>query len=613
MFDEMTNNAHPVALRALEQGAYNENWAESTRPRVLAAVRKAPKIFHVLDKLLPEDIPLDRIEVDYAFERMSGNEETRLKCGLKTKKALYTWWSTYGSFCDVVSGNRSSRSALQNREDDWAELISILQLKDDQQGFLSKFDSLAVSTLIRVCRENDLSCNDLNAPAFLALSSKLKPSTMHTAVNGIKVLDLLNGNQTVPGRYLPSVRANDLGDWHVPANRKVPPLHHDFSALVETYIKQRRTGQTKLLFGITERTMNKDGFGDCRAKNVRVALRWMWHGLVTLGLASEIEFNPSILTQSVLLHDLAACCYVGKLGPICSQQTRRDHVASVQNFLDWITPGLAKEVSPEFWKSSNITKPEEHTPNEKFKRAFCLTYIRSPDQQRAFSNLPSVLFQYARPLISEFRSLGLKGKNGLSVQQHRALDLAIVCMITTINTRFPLRLNTIRQLNIGGLDRHIEFPDMPGSADIVALNISGKIMKNRKTAPEVLLLPDLDYEPRQIFEWYLEDVYPWVLKSKVKYDRCRDVDKLFAGLSTDTLRIMWNRTLPDFGFEITPHMPRHLIASLLKSHGVSIEDIAELLCIKPKVVAEHYAFVDSNSKMGSVMQKHAKIINGHGG
>ena len=613
MFDEMTNTAYPKAKRALENGAFNDVWAESTRSRVAAAVRKAPRIFHLLDKLLPEDTPCYRSEVDYAFDRLNRCEELRLRCGFKTKKALYTWWSTYGSFCDVVSGERPHRRALHNKEDDWAELLRIVETEDSRPKSLSDFEVLAILRLIQICRANDLSCQGLNARALLAISSKLKPSTMRSAINGIKALDVMNENQVVPGRCLPSVRAKDLGDWKTPANRKVPPLHHEFSALVESYIKQRKTGQAKVHFGILERTIDTKGIGESRAKNIRVALRWMWHGVVTLGLASETEFDPSILTQSVLIHDLAACCHEGKLGPICSQQTRRYHLATVQSFLDWVTPGLAKEVSRDFWKSSQITRPKELTNNEKFKRDVCLKFINDPDQQRAFFKIPSVLFEQARPLISEFRTLGVKGKNGLSIQQHRALDLALVCVIATINTRFPLRLDTISNLLTGGPDPHVNLPIGVGTGESVVLNISGDIVKNGVTAPGVSLMPNAGYAPREIFEWYLDEVYPWVLKSKVKYDRCRDADKLFGGLSTDTLRIMWNRTLPALGFDLTPHMPRHLIASLLKSQGVSIDDIAALLCISPKVVADRYAFVDSNGTMRTVMQTQAKLIQGLGG
>jgi hypothetical protein len=50
------------------------------------------------------------------------------------------------------------------------------------------------------------------------------------------------------------------------------------------------------------------------------------------------------------------------------------------------------------------------------------------------------------------------------------------------------------------------------------------------------------------------------------------------------------------------------VASLLLANGVSIEDVAELLCITPGVASRNYAFVERSTIIQGVMKAQGAIF-----
>lgn len=607
MFDEINPIDSQTALFDLENGAFDNHWKKSTRVRVRASVRKAPKVFRVLDRLLPEDVPINRLEVDYAYARLKADRSLRERCGFKTQKALYTWWSTYGSFCDVVTGVRDRAKALKFRDDDWADLKNFFRSNEEDPDAPEQFDVIEIAALVRECRWYGLSIKALNEETVLDLVGKVDPNVMRAIIKGLLCLTAQHETGCLPEQLSPRVTSEEVKTWRFQTARRVPPLHRKFFDLAEEYITKCQTGRETVEFGSEKRTFDTKGIGKCRTKNLKVALRWLWHGLVILKLADEYEFDQSILSKPALLFDVATACSEGKLGICCSPITRRDNVLMVSSFLHWIYPGSTNQFEGKLWESNMLAKPEEKTKNEIFKQRTCLEFIGSRDFQREFYGQPSYFFKKAKPLIANFGSLGKAGSKRTSVQQHHALDLAIMAVLTTLMTRFPLRLNTISQLLLHGVEPHVVLPNDLQYEQGVFINITGDIMKNGRAASGQLLHDD-NYAPGEILNWYDEEVHPLILKHKVKYKKDRLPNRLFGGLGTDFLRGVWNKGMSHLDRDYTPHMTRHLIASLLKSTGVSIDDIAELLCISPKVAASNYAFVDSNTNLKGVLNVQAKLI-----
>jgi len=130
--------------------------------------------------------------------------------------------------------------------------------------------------------------------------------------------------------------------------------------------------------------------------------------------------------------------------------------------------------------------------------------------------------------------------------------------------------------------------------------------KNGHCADGVPLIPSGSVSPRKILEWYIAEAHPLVLRYKSTKPELLRPEKLFCGLHLDTLRRIWRRHTSEAGLVVTPHMCRHLLASLLYSKGVPIGHIAELLGDTVDMTEKAYTFVDRAMQIQSVMDAQAR-------
>ena len=600
-----------TALKNLADGRYDDVWAKNSRLKIRGSVRKAPKVFAaIVDFTSPDQILCDVVELDRIVAPFLKKRTFPSRCGFKSFQSFRTWHSNTRSFFDVVSGRRSSMTAIMAQEDEWTVLIAHLSGLRGSPRVLSEYEMLAIFSLVRECRIRGIGPADLRAETIEAFAPHLRPGTKNAIKRACERIDSLRADSRVPREFLPPAPIGKLLALSGPQIRTVPPLSDHFSALLDSHVEALVRGSKTAFFGTMERTVETKAIGEDREKNIRVAIRWYWHGLVALGLASpDTRVNLKVIAEPVVLHDVVRACAQGRLGAICDGETRRARVMMVISFLDRLAPGYGAKIGEAFFEDRSLGRdPTREKSDAAFKEETCLEFIHDRSFQHRFFSLPLKCVEEARPLIAKFGDLGPVDGRPLTGAQHRALDLALMAALTAITTRFPGRLKTLVRLDCGGPRPHILFPEKGFRSKDVVLDIPGYIVKNGHHASGIPLMPARTISPRRILQWYMAEARPLVLRHKSTMPSLMRPEKLFCGLHIETLRRIWRRHASEAGLVATPHMCRHLIASLLYARGVPIEHIAELLGDSVDMTAEAYTFVDRATQIQGVMDAQAKVF-----
>ena len=598
-----------TARTDLAGGKFDHHWTKSRRLKIQGSVNKAPKIYKALAGISSaECITIDVDALDLLARPYLEAKRVPAGCGFKTYTSFYTWWSNLRSFFDVVSGRRASIAALMALQDDWADLIAQLTGQKGTPAAFNTQEMLPLLALARECRSREIALKDLSAGIVEEFGASLPSGTKTAVRRGYGTVLHLRGSNLVPTTLLPEGTLAPLRALTPPNVRQVPALHPEFEQLMADYIARKVKGEKIATFGNERRPIEGPGVSSDRAKNIRVAIRWYWHGLVALKLArADRPVDLAILTRPVVLYDVVRASATGGLGATCDGDTRRAWTRSVIAFLNTLSPGYSTEIDDVFFEDQALRKNREEKPNGRFKRETCLEFIKNRELQKRFFAMPRMFFDEAQPLIENFQNLGPADGGFITRDQHRALDLAIMAALSAINTRFPARLKTLGQVHAGGSEPHILFPEGGCHAKDVLLDIPGYIVKNGYYASGVPLIPSRRVDQRKILQWYIEKAQPLVLKYKPTKSNLRKPERLFCGLHVETLRRIWRRYTSEAGLAITPQMCRHMIASLLYSKGVPIELIAELLGDQIDTVANSYTFVDRAAQIQGVMDAQAQI------
>lgn len=612
MFDAQIDiHTAPDAIEAsLEMGKYNHIWTSShTRLKRLATIRKAKKVFKIIGGLQQNEYPSSREEVEYFGDKYLQAESFPKRSGLRGRPAAEKFVKEYGAILDVVTGRRAALIALSRLEDDWAELIAHLSGKRGAPVVYGNYEMIPICSAITTLRALGLGISDCTSDKIREIWPDLNSRRQTSIRIFIGRLRKLHSSSNVLPSLLPDLRPEDIPFKISLKKRATPSFHPDFKKLVDKFVHHYAHGISDTRFGTAFRQLRTRRRGKDRIHNLRVALGWFWHGLVALGVADgERPFNRDCLEEVVLIHDIVELCASGGLGFVCNNQTRRSRVLDVIEFLEWNSKGYSAEIPRSFYNGWNIRLHKNVETEDRLRKSTsCLKFIHSEELQRRFFMMPRHFFDEARPVIDEFHTFMRSDGNGISREQHRALELGILAALSAINTVYPARLRTLVQLKSWGQSPNIEFPD-GNDRDCVYLNIPGKIVKNNKYVPGILLRPGDSVSPRTVLSWYLTDVHPLVLKYKHRQAALRQPELLFTGLNIETVRRYWQHHVPaETGLDLTPHMCRHWGASLLKANGVSDEEIAALLNITPGVVENNYAFVSKDCQLGHVMEVHAGI------
>lgn len=616
MFDtKFTFAIAPETIKIdLEAGVFNDIWKSAeTRKKKNATLNGVEKIFRACGLTRPEEKPSTRAEIAFFVDQHLKAGNFPSKSGLKTVKQAERRMKDYSAIIDVVNGTREAKAASLQLSDDWAELLSYLSGQREAPQIFGNYELIAIRSLITQCRLRKISIAGLTAELIREFSAELQPRTVDAVVKAVVRLSSLRNAENVPSHLLPKVSPDQLLGLVQSTTRVVPPLHSQFRSLMDAYIAEQATGRTVEMFGLEERTVETAELSDARIKNIRVALRWLWHGLVALDITSATSpFEQRKLTRPALLSDLVGACSCGLLGPICQADTRRARTLIVKSFLNWLDPGFQEKIPERFFQSIKLRAAPKETTDRINKRKSCIEFIQNEDQQRQFFLLPRHFYDEARPLIENFHSLARADGDGVSMEQNRALELAIMAALTSMNTVFPARLATLMQLEIYGSNQHIFFPQDEKRQETVILEIPGNIVKNGRFASGVPIRSSKTRNSRKILRWYIDEVHPLVLAYKHKRSDLRRPELLFTGLNINSVRRYWRGHIQDVGLDLTPHKCRHFTASLLLASGVPLEDIAELLCDTVRVTEKNYAFVARNLVIQSVMDAQAEIYRNLG-
>jgi len=607
----MNKTGFEEARSNLLAGDYRDHWrTKYTFQKIRGSVNKAPLVFQTLSNIFdPDDIPVDSDELGFIAEPFLTSNTFPAGCGFKTSTSFYDWCSNFRSFCDVASGRRGAIRALGAREDDWSKLIAYLSGKYNSALSLNNVEILPIIVLARECRRKGISVRELGPELIAELCGDLSSGVKDAIKKACVMLDgFLEGN-ALPSELLPLAPIGILPPLTPPDIRTVPPINPAYAALMGEFVENARHGRGIAKFGTQIRPITRKGASASRAKNIGVALRWFWHGLVELKICSLTHFDGvASLIEPIVLHDVTKACEGGMLGPVCDSETRQARVRDVISFLDWLEPGYAASFDRRFFKDKALSKdPKRQSPDRQRKQRACLAFIHDQDIQKRFLTMPRVFFDEARVLISQFKVEDRDDRNLLSALEHRALDLAIMAALTAIVTRFPARLNTVAQLESSGRMRHLFFPEtFPNEKDLM-LNIPGYIVKNGRYFAGIPLSPSELVDPREIIRWYLAHAHPLILKHKVGRNELRRPHRLFAGLHIETIRKIWRRYVAEVSLDGTVHMCRHFLASLLYFKGVKPEIIAELLGDKKGTSMKFYTFIDHHRNLQQVMEDQAAI------
>jgi hypothetical protein len=601
----------PEIRKNLEDGLYHDTWTSAgTRERKRAALNKAERIFrHIGGYASTDEMPTTRDEVEYFFDTYMDTGTFHPKARLKSKAQAKKWYEEYCTICDVASGLRATMEFLSTLDDDWKQLLD--HLKGDKPGseIANPYQMIRVRALARECRFRGIPAGVLSAQVLEGFVGDLKPATQNALFDAIVFLAQARSDPRADPTLFPHVSPSEVHFKKETLRRVTPEMHPDFKRLVEDYIDVKRRGIATLSFGTVQRQTEVNPASEDHIRNIKSALRWLWHGLIVLGRADMITgFDREVLADPALIHDVCNACETGAMGKPITTQFRRERMHAALGFLEWLSPGLGSQIPAKFFESRSIARIEE-TDFKRFKRTSCLNFIADEAKQRTFFQLPLHFYNEAKPLIDRFQDLGHPDNGQLSRTQNRALELAILAALTAIMTRFPLRLKTVARLKSGGADPYVLFPDSPSFSRHVVLDVPGYIQKNGRFAAGVPLAPTDTVCPRDILRWYIDEAQPLVTRCKHKHEHLRRPDLLTGGLSPQTLRRYWLSHVPDTGLDLKAHMCRHYVASLLLSKGVTVEDVAELLCISPSTTSKSYAFVERVTIIQGVMTAQNEIFS----
>ncbi|WP_417743700.1 hypothetical protein [Salipiger sp.] len=589
-------------------GRYDAFWNEKTRPRKLAQVRRARKVFRALG-IFDAEIPCSSMELDFFSAQHLGDETQARQATFTSKASAENWRKGYATILDVVSGRRHALFEMRRLDDDWAKLQGHLTGEFGAPVVYGSQEMIPITSLILRCRERGISVSDLNSVLGQKIFSELPKRQRRAMKTAVRWLHRLRGRSNgIPAELLPDVRPDDLSSANVACARVVPAIHPAFAELADQYLLGASEGKVSVTFGVKVRNIPTDLKSPARIANINGALRWLWHGLVALDRADQVRpFDPACLCDPSLVLDLIDACAAGRLGPVSNSQTRRDRVMDVIAFLDWHCPGLAASIPAALFEHRDIRRTTGlETADRRKKRSACLDFVNDPKTQRQFFLMPKTFLGEARPIIENFKAHSRSDGNGLSKDQNRALELGVLAALTAIITLYPARLSTISQFTIRGENSNICFPE-DKRAESLVLDVPGYIVKNGNFEAGIELRPNGKVSPRETLRWYIKKVHPLVLRYKHKHSDRRRPNLLFTGLHIDTLRRYWLHHVPAMGLDMTPHMCRHFTASLLLHNGASMADVATLLGISEKVASQNYAFISRAKKIQDMMAVQAAI------
>lgn len=216
------------------------------------------------------------------------------------------------------------------------------------------------------------------------------------------------------------------------------------------------------------------------------------------------------------------------------------------------------------------------------RKAWCRRLIADHDRASAFYKLPAETFKTAKSLMKDYDMLSVQG-------QQRAIKASIAACAFSILLSLPFRIGTLLQLKHSGEQANVFA--FQHKTDLI-VNSTPDMVKNGYAHERVSLTPKSGGSPKEIVKWFIEVAHPILVKDQFKQGRC-DPSLLFAGIGYHRLYHAIVDHAVGHGIDLTPHLFRHGIATLLANEPqADYSLIAALLGDTVQTVMSNYAFVD---------------------
>lgn len=216
------------------------------------------------------------------------------------------------------------------------------------------------------------------------------------------------------------------------------------------------------------------------------------------------------------------------------------------------------------------------------RKVWCQQLMNDPGRIAAFYSLPGATFKTATSLMKNYKTLDKH-------EQQQAIKASIAACAFAILLSLPFRIGTLLQLQHSGTQANVfAFQD---KNDLI-INSTSDMVKNGYAHERVALTPKAGGSPKKIVKWFIEVVHPLLVKDHVQ-EKDRDAELLFAGIGYHRLYHAIVDYAVDHGIDLTPHLFRHGIATLLANEPrADYALIAALLGDTVQTVITNYAFID---------------------
>lgn len=543
-------------------GKFSENYKKKIVGRLNAYAKKTNRTL--------ASIPADLSVFEQEFGK--GRSEP-IPAGYKTKQQANTAASEIRSALKVFLENRSPEDfqLQQTTKDAWDAVVLTLASRGvDRKPLIS------VSVLIQKCRASEKQPADVTHDFLMQIVRNSVTSGEYKAVQRAWALIELHAlaisqhvalPHTLPFPSLAKTR-------NVCRRRKLPAsLQEQFSKWADMKLNPRHAGvvlRDGVNAGVSKRTISSAYEG----------LTYYYTCIVELGhmnadadpaLSEIIDFD---MFYAVVSTELDGEFSWEKL----STTTLHGYIKRTLSIAAELGLGCA-HIQKEILRYRVFAGTRKMSAKRKL---WCQRLLADKNRVRAFYNLPNATFKTAAAQMRDYETLSF-------AERQKAVKTSIAACAFAIMLSLPLRIGTMLQLKHSGV--HADVFAFEDKSDLI-INTTPDMVKNGYAHERVRLTQKVGGSPKLIVKWFIEDVHPLLVRDHVITTRQKP-DLLFAGIGYHRLLEAIVDNAVDHGIDLTPHLFRHGIATLLANEPrADFALIAALLGDTPATVMRNYAFVD---------------------
>ena len=566
----------PVAPTAADFGHFSDVYAfleqhtelytASTRKKKREALKLAEKIYA---------LPLHKIPADPAafYQKFGFRRRYDIPSVFKKPEHFEHWRALVGKLLKLRAEYLFPSFDLIETQKRWTALVEelsamIVSGRLDQP--LKSLISLSVLGKAMTARDRgpeDFGEDDIDAVLADALHRKQRQSLRE----GLALLAELRDRGPLAGRVPDALRARQTAKTVKPA---LPPK---LSEYVTGWTLSRLEGTE--LSPIAK--VKRDPIRESTAVNDDRPIKFFYRALLQIGVLEDHEDpEPSELADPEFLTWVYEAAIEGDLRKKpYSPNTIKNHIRGTAHCLAKFNPlmkiGASEILTMQYFNGTNQMCPS-HVQ-------WCLRLLANPVLQKAFARTAVDLYREASSACADTDLDSLSEHERFIIVRKFTIAAAM-----GIKLRCPLRISNLLGLSTSG--GPVAIDDIFGVKP-VKLSIVKESTKNKKVIR--LVLKESERFPlKPILQTYILKIRPIILEWSRNKEIYRSDHRLFP-LSSSTYSKWLMREMRARGLPMTPHMVRHGVATLvLRRRSGSHEEIARMLVIEPRTVADFYGQID---------------------